>query len=383
MRIVADESIPFVVECFSTIGEVKAVGSSRITPSAVADADILLVRTVTDVNAELLAGSSVRFVAAATTGFDHIDTDYLQDEGIGFAAAAGSNANSVAEYSIAALLEMGQKYNLGLEGKSIGIIGVGRIGGRVAKKCAALGMKVYLNDPPLQKQTGDAKYLPIEKLCNCDFITLHTPLTFEGIDRTFHLADERFFDSLKAGCVFLNTSRGGVVDSDALKAAIRAGRLKAVVIDVWENEPNIDTELLEMVDIATPHIAGYSLDGRVAGTIMAYESACKYLGLEARFDIEPFLPAPAVPRLKVNPNDADEQDALLGAVRKVYDIREDDQRFRQILSEPAEKKPEFFHLLRDNYPVHREFADTRIVLEQPCKTLAAKLTGIGFLLSQE
>ena len=121
------------MECFSTIGEVEAIGSSRITPSAVADADILLVRTVTHVGADLLAGSSVRFVAAATTGFDHIDTDYLQDEGIGFAAAAGSNANSVAEYSIAALLEMGQKYNLGLEGKSIGIIGVGRIGGRVAK----------------------------------------------------------------------------------------------------------------------------------------------------------------------------------------------------------------------------------------------------------
>ncbi|MHC4104323.1 MAG: NAD(P)-dependent oxidoreductase, partial [Planctomycetota bacterium] len=170
MKIVADKNIPFVADCFSSVGEVELVGGREITPSVVADADMLLVRSVTPVGAELLAGSKVRFVATATIGFDHIDIEYLLRNNIGFASAPGSNANSAAEYVIAGLLEIGQRYGLDLEGKSIGIIGVGNVGSRVAKKCEALGMRVYLNDPPLQRQTGEAKYLPIEELFGCDFL---------------------------------------------------------------------------------------------------------------------------------------------------------------------------------------------------------------------
>jgi erythronate-4-phosphate dehydrogenase len=185
---------------------------------------------------------------------------------------------------------MGRKYDIDLEDKSIGIIGVGNVGSRVATKCAALGMQIYLNDPPLQRETGEGKYLPLEELYDCDFITLHTPLTFEGVDKTYHLADEKFFKSLRERCVFVNASRGGVVDSEALKTAIRSGRLRAVVLDVWENEPNIDTQLLKIVDIGTPHIAGYSLDGKVAGMIMIYKSACECvialgLGYTARWEV--------------------------------------------------------------------------------------------------
>jgi erythronate-4-phosphate dehydrogenase len=378
MRIVADGNIPFVAKCFSSLGEVKAVEGRQITPEAVRDADILLVRSVTKVNANLLAGSKVRFVGTATIGFDHIDVGFLRENNIGFASAPGSNANSAAEYVVVSLLEIGQRYDIDLEDRSIGIIGAGNVGGRVAKKAAALGMKVYLNDPPLQRQTGDPKYLAIEELFGCDFITLHTPLTFEGIDKTFHLADEKFFKSLKERCVFFNTSRGGVVDSTALKAAIRSGRLRALVLDVWENEPNIDTELLRMVDIGTPHIAGYSLDGKVVGMIMIYKTACEYFGLEARYDIEDFLPEPTVRQLRINPKSGTEQDVLAGAVQKVYDIRKDDARLRWILERPAEKRGEFFDGLRKNYPVRREFGNTLIVLEEPCKTVAEKLTGIGF-----
>ena len=279
MKIIADANIPFVAECFSSIGEVEVVGGRQITPGVVTDADVLLVRSITPVGVDLLAGSKVRFVATATIGFDHIDVDYLRRNNIGFASAPGSNANSAAEYVIAGLLEIGRKYDLDLEGKSIGIIGVGNVGSRVAKKCAALGMQLYLNDPPLQRQTGDTKYLPLEELFDCDFITLHTPLTFGGLDKTYHLADESFFKSLKERCVFVNASRGGVVDGGALKAAIRSGRLRAVVLDVWEDEPNIDTELLELIDIGTPHIAGYSLDGKIAGMIMIYKSACEHFGM--------------------------------------------------------------------------------------------------------
>jgi len=378
MKVVADENIPFVAECFSSIGAVELVGGREITPSAVADADVLLVRSITRVGAELLAGSKVRFVGTATIGFEHVDIEYLSRNNIGFASAPGSNANSAAEYVIAGLLEIGQRYRLDLEDKSIGIIGVGNVGGRVAKKCEALGMQVYLNDPPLQRQTGEEKYLPIEELFDCDFITLHTPLTFEGLDRTYHLADEKFFRLLKKRCVFFNASRGGVVDSSALKAAIRSGRLRAVVLDVWENEPNIDTELLGMVDIGTPHIAGYSLDGKVAGMIMIYKAMCKYFGLEVKFDTEDFLPEPAVRELKIDPNKGAEQEALFGAVQKIYRIDQDDARLRRILEKPMEKRGKFFDGLRKNYPIRREFQNTRIVLESACKSIADKLAIVGF-----
>lgn len=378
LKIVADANIPFVKECFSSIGEVAVVGGREITPSVVADADALVVRSITPVGEKLLAGSKVRFVGTATIGFDHIDIDFLGRSDIGFASAPGSNANSAAEYVIAGLLEIGRRYALDLEGGSIGIIGVGNVGGRVAKKCAAMGMDVYLNDPPLKRQTGDAKYLPLERLFDCDFITFHTPLTFEGQDKTHHLADEKFFKSLKQRCVFVNASRGGVVDSSALKVAIRSGRLRAVVLDVWENEPDIDIELLKMVDLGTPHIAGYALDGKIAGMIMIYRAACEYFAVEPKYDLRDFLPEPAVPELKVNPNNTNDQEELLDSVQKIYRIDKDDTRLRRILDKPAEDRVERFDSLRKNYPVRREFQNTRVIVKDTNSNLAKKLIGIGF-----
>ena len=378
MKIIADANIPFVAECFSSVGQVEIVGGREITRSVVAGADVLLVRSITQVGADLLGGSKVRFVGTATIGFDHVDIDFLRRENIGFASAPGSNANSAAEYVIGGLFEVGQRREIELQGKSIGIIGVGNVGGRLAKKCAALGMEVRLNDPPLARQSGDSKYRPIEELFECDFITLHTPLTFEGIDKTYHLADEKFFESLKSGCVFINASRGGVVDSGALRAAIESGRLGAVVLDVWENEPNIDVELLEMVDIGTPHIAGYSLDGKMAGMIMIYEAACEYFGVEGKFGAEDFLPEPAVGNLIVDGSSGGEQDVAAGAVREVYDIVEDDAGLRRVADEPEEKRGAFFDELRKNYPVRREFQNTKVVLINGSESLAGKLEGIGF-----
>ena len=378
MKIIADANIPFVKECFSAIGDVTVVGGREITPWIVADADILLVRSITPVGVDLLAGSKIRFVGTTTIGFDHVDIDFLARNNIGFASAPGSNANSAAEYVIAGLLEIGQKYALDLEGRSIGIIGVGNVGSRVAKKCAAMGMDVYLNDPPLKRQTGDKKFLPLEGLFDCDFITLHTPLTFEGPDKTYHLADENFFKSLKERCVFLNASRGGVVDSRALKSAINSGRLRAVVLDVWENEPDIDVELLKMVDIGTPHIAGYSLDGKIAGMVMIYKAACQYFAVEPKFGIKDFLPAPAVPELKIDPSITNDQDALLGAVQKIYRIDKDDTRLRRVLDKPAEERGKHFDNLRKNYPVRREFQNTSVILKGANSKLAGKLIGIGF-----
>ena len=383
MKIIADANIPFVTECFSSIGDVAVVGGRQITPDVVADADVLLVRSITPVNAGLLADSKVSFVATATIGVDHIDAEYLKQQGIGFASAPGSNANSAAEYVIAGLLEIGQKLKIDFKGKSIGIIGVGNVGSKVASKCAALGMEVRLNDPPLQRQTGDKKYRSLKELYTCDFITFHTPLTFEGRDKTYHLANEEFFQSLKPSCVFINASRGGVVDTGALKAAIRSKRLDAVILDVWEDEPDIDTELLQMVDIGTPHIAGYSLDGKINGLIMIYKSVCGYFSVEPSFGMEDFLPEPAVPELTASQSVENEHQALLDAVRKVYNINRDDAVLRGMLDSPAADRGIFFDNLRKSYPVRREFQNTTVIVEDRDSNLAGKLTGIGFQVVSE
>ncbi|MHC4359627.1 MAG: 4-phosphoerythronate dehydrogenase PdxB [Planctomycetota bacterium] len=378
MNIVADTNIPFAGECFSSLGEVTLVPGGEITPGAVRDAQILLVRSITRVDSKLLDGSSIRFVGTSTIGFDHVDVDYLAERDIGFASAPGSNANSVAEYVIAGLFEVAKKNSIELQGKSIGVIGVGNIGSRVVEKCSKLGMQTYLNDPPLARESGDEKYLSLKDLFDCDFITLHTPLTFDGVDKTFHLADEKFFKSLKEGGVFINTSRGGVAETGALKEAIKNGRLGPVVLDVWEDEPDIDTGLLEMVDIGTPHIAGYSFDGKVEGMIMIYKAVCEHFGLEPKFDAESFLPEPAVPELQINTQLEDLQGALPAVVRKIYDIKADDFSLRRILNMPRGKRCGLFDQLRKNYPVRREFQNTQVVFNAPCEKLAEMLKGIGF-----
>jgi erythronate-4-phosphate dehydrogenase len=378
MKIVADANIPHIAECFSSIGNVQILSGREIKKDVVADADILLVRSITPVFADLLTGSKVRFVATATIGFDHVDVGFLRRNAIGFASAPGSNANSAAEYVIAAMLEIAQKQNITLEGKSIGIIGAGNVGSKVCKKCKALRMEVLLNDPPLYRQTDDPKYLQLQELFNCDFITFHTPLTFDGIDKTFHLGDESFFNSLRKDCVFINASRGGVADSNALVASMKAKRLKAIALDVWENEPNIDTKLLDKVDIGTPHIAGYSLDGKIAGLIMIYKSVCEYFGIKPEHDIGDFLPEPQVKSIELSDNTKSEQEIMLDVVRKVYNISRDDANLRKISNEPAQSRGKFFDNLRKNYPIRREFQNTRVIVKDANNPLSNKLSGIGF-----
>ena len=380
MKIVADQNIPFVGACFSSIGQVTLAAGRQITPALVKDADALLVRSITQVNAGLLEGSNVKFVATATIGTDHIDLDYLASKGIGFASAPGSNAMSVADYITAALLTVGRKKNIQLEGKSIGIVGVGNVGSRVEKKCRALGMKVVLNDPPLQRQTADAKYRPLEEVFACDVVTMHTPLTKDGPDNTFHLADEKFFASMKDGAVFLNSARGKVHDEAALKKAMQSGRLSAVVLDVWETEPNVDPWLLKNVDISTPHIAGYSFDGKVVGMVMIYEAMCKHFGLEAAKTAHDFLPAPEVPEIRITPEQLtqDEERIIHDTVQQVYVINRDDFNMWELLLQPENERGAWFDSLRKNYPVRREFQNTTVLLPDVESCLAKKLAGIGF-----
>jgi erythronate-4-phosphate dehydrogenase len=378
MKIVADGNIPFVQQCFAHLGQIQVVPGRYITPATVADADVLLVRSVTTVDHRLLEGSRVRFVATATIGFEHVDTSYLHDRGIGFASAPGSNATSVAEYGVAALLAVGRKHQITLQGRSIGIVGVGNVGRRVASRCRALGMTAVLNDPPLARATGDPAYHPLEEVVQCDFVTFHTPLTLEGQDRTFHLADRTFFERLKPGAVFINTSRGAVHDTGALKEAMGRRSLKAVVLDVWENEPHIDPDLLRKVDISTPHIAGYSLDGKIAGLIMIYEAVCRHLGVQPIHRAGEFLPEPTVPAIDLDAAGLPEQEQVHQTVQQVYAIGRDDFNTREILMVSPETRGAFFDDLRKHYPVRREFGTTSVLMDDPDSPLGRKLAGIGF-----
>ena len=378
MKIIADENIPYVKECFDSVGEVTTISGRKIAAEGVKDADALLVRSITKVNEKLLAGSCVKFVATATIGTEHIDQDYLSQNNIAFASAPGSNANSVAEYIVSALLRLADKYNFDPAEKSIGIIGTGNVGSKVEQKAAAMGMNVFLNDPPLARQTHKAKYVPLSDLFGCDIITLHTPLTSEGIDKTYHLADEKFFDSLKDDVIFINSSRGSVTDSRALKKALAHGKIKAAVLDVWENEPNIDIELLKMVDLVTPHIAGYSYDGKVAGTIMIYNSLCGHFGIKAEKVITDFLPKPQISQIKIDDN---QKNILLQTVSQLYDIKQDDEKLRSIADMPVEEQGRFFDGLRKNYRIRREFQNTEVILPKGLESTAKILAGIGFKVS--
>jgi len=380
MKIIADQNIPYVKECFSSIGDVTLTGGRDVTPELLKDADILLVRSITKVNADLLEGSAVKFVATATIGTEHIDQGYLDEHRIGFASAPGSNANSVAEYIVAALLTLGKKHKLQLEGKSIGIVGVGNVGSKVEIKCRALGMDVVLNDPPLARQTGDNKYRPLEEVYACDFVTLHTPLTGEGPDATYHLADEKFFDSMKQGAFFLNTSRGKVQDESALKKAMQSGKLGGVVLDVWESEPKVDPWLLQNVDLSTPHIAGYSFDGKVGGMIMIYEACCEHFGLQVGHTTADFLPAPDVPEIRIEkrPPASAEEAAIHSIVQQIYVINRDDFNMREILLQPEDERAAWFDMLRKDYPRRREFQNTTVILPGIECCEVNKLADLGF-----
>ncbi len=375
-RIVADENIPYVVEAFSTIGEVATVNGRTLTREMLAEADLLMVRSVTKVNAGLLEGTPVRFVATATIGLDHLDLDYLAAKGIPHASAPGSNANSVGEYVTCALLVLAKRRGLTLDGMTAGVVGVGNVGTQVVKKLEALGMTVLKNDPPLARKTGDPSYLPLDALFDADVITVHVPLTQDGEDPTYHMIDAGFLPKLKPGAILINSSRGSVADTQALLRYLdRRGR-GPVVLDVWEGEPEISADLLAKVDLGSPHIAGYSFDGKVKGCQMIYKAACDFLGVDATWDPAEQLPAPEHPAVDVSRVGGGDEDMLREACLTVYDIEADDARLRKVLGMPEGERGPYFDRLRKEYPRRREFPNTRVA--GASAAAAAKLAALGF-----
>ena len=338
MKVIVDNKIPFIKETIEMIAdEVVFLPGNAFTPEVVEDADALIIRTRTHCNRELLERSSVKFIATATIGYDHIDTEYCREAGIFWTNAPGCNSASVAQYLHSTLLLLQKEKGICLKEACIGIVGVGNVGKKVADVARTLGMKVLLNDPPRQDQEGKGNFTDLETIAReCDIITFHTPLNREGKYRTFHLADERFFSSLGKKAIIINTSRGEVIETDALLNALETDKITDAVIDVWENEPNINLTLLDGVFLGTPHIAGYSADGKANATRMSLEALCRFFNLKADFEIIPPVPECAILTVK------EESDAYL----EMYNPHRD--------SEALKSHPERFEQLRGDYPLRRE-----------------------------
>ncbi len=338
MKVIVDDKIPFIREALATLAdEAVYIPGKDFTPELVRDADALIVRTRTRCDRRLLEGSRVRFIATATIGFDHIDTAFCQEAGITWQNAPGCNSASVAQYMHSSLLLLQRQKDFRLEGKTLGVIGVGNVGTKVAQVGRELGMRVLLNDPPRQEQEGGNLFSPLEQLMEeCDVLTFHVPLIREGVHKTFHLADADFFDRLKRRPVIANTSRGEVIETQALLHALQEGEVSDAIIDVWEHEPDICLDLLDRAFIGTPHIAGYSADGKANATRMSLDALCRFFHLDARYRIEP--PAPPQPLIEAHD--------LTEASLAMYDPRRDDQALRL--------HPECFEKLRGDYPLRRE-----------------------------
>ena len=364
-------------ETFSLIGEVASFSGREITPEVVKDADILIVRSVTKVGEELLGASNIKFVGSATAGIDHVDTGYLEEKGIGFASAPGSNSNSVAEYVISALLLLDRKGKISLPGISLGVVGVGNVGSKVVKKAEGLGIEVLQNDPPRFRESKDSVFRELDELMNCDVITLHVPLSYDGEDKTIYLFDEKRINKMKKGSVLINSARGKVVRQSSLKSALQSGLLSGAVLDVWEKEPDIDKEMLEMADIGTSHIAGYSYDGKVKGTRMVFDAICDFFSIDKEWKVE--LPSPGVPYIEKTINEKDRfAEIIADIVFKIYDIREDDIRLREILNLEGQEKKKFFDGLRASYRVRREFFNTGLKLSTENDNLKNGFRALGF-----
>ncbi len=383
MKIVCASSVLYGEEAFSSLGEVTVLPEESIRRDALCGADILVTRSKTRIGRDLLEGTGVRFVGCTVSGVDHMDTDYLNDRGLAWCAAAGCNAPSVAEYVVSALLTLTRRHGLNLSGKTVGVIGVGHIGARVVRMARAMGLDILMNDPPRRAATGDPQFLPLERVLEAsDILTLHVPLTDAGPCATRRMADCPFFGRMKPGCLFINTARGEVVDTEALLLALERGVVLQAALDVWENEPDIDRRVLEAVDIGTPHIAGYSFEGRLNGTHIVYRELCHFL------ETEPAWTPPRIsPELRPDPLDLDargrlDEEVLWEMVRHAYDADADSRCFKAGVWNGGETLAEPFVRYRRAYPDRPGFSDHSVRLAHAEPALVEKARALGFTIIQ-
>jgi erythronate-4-phosphate dehydrogenase len=374
MNLIVDENIAYVREAFSSLGNTQLVDGRSLTNADVKDADVLIVRSITTVNEELLRGSKVKFVGTATIGTDHVDLNYLSKNNIQFADANGCNADSVAEYVFTALLKVASSKYISLKNKSIGVVGIGNIGSRVVRIAEVLGMKVLKNDPPLERKGIGENYVDLKQVLNADIITLHVPMNLAGPDKTFHLLNAKNLNEINKGSIIINTSRGAVIDNKAL-LEVSNNKEFEINLDVWENEPAINAELLEKTRIGTPHIAGYSLEGKVNGTKMIYDSLCKFLKTQPKW--QPDISMNESTELKL-PEGKSLEEKLYRLFSSIYNIDNDDELMRKISNLAQRDRSAYFDSLRKNYPIRREFSNFTILLEKNEKDLNSILESFRF-----
>lgn len=371
MKIIIDDKIPYIRGAFEDVAEVIYLPGSKTTAEIVRDADAIVTRTRTICNEKLLAGSSVKFIATATIGYDHIDTDYCDAAGIKWTNAPGCNSKSVEQYIASTLMVLAETKKLQLKDLCIGIVGVGNVGSKVAKICEIFGMKVLLNDPPRERAEGPEKFVSLETVKNeADIISLHVPLNIKGEDATFHMGDESFFSGLKKKPVLINSCRGEVIKTDAVKKALKTKQISAFVCDCWENEPDLDLELLGMTEIATPHIAGYSKDGKAKGTSMSVQAISDFFGLGLNNWQPSGVELPTNPIIEIDGEGMSEQEIFSKAILHTYDIRHDDKLLRL--------SPEHFEQQRGDYPTRREFPAFTIRTQRVEEKTLEKLKLLGF-----
>lgn len=371
MKVVADDKIPFLKGVLEPFVDVVYKKGADISPDDLLDADGLITRTRTRCNEKLLKGSAVKFIATATIGYDHIDATYCDQNNITWTNAPGCNSGSVYQYIASVLSTLAERYKLNFSETAIGVIGVGNVGRKVVRLGELIGAQVYLNDPPRQRKEGTCGFMSLEGIIReCNIFTIHVPLIKDGPDKTYHLVNEDFLKRLNPNTILINSSRGEVIDTTALKKALKEKWIRAAVLDVWENEPDIDLELLEMVDIATPHIAGYSVDGKANGTAMSVQALSRKFGLPlTRWQPED-LPEPATTVINVDCEGRTKQQVLTQIILSTYKVLEDDARLRQSV--------ETFEAQRGSYPNRREFHAYTVKLSNEHSGIGKALKGLGF-----
>lgn len=370
MKIICDDKIPFLKGTLEPYATVAYYPGGEITKEIVADADAIITRTRTKCNQALLQDSNVKIITTATIGYDHIDTRWVEANGIKWTNAPGCNSGSVKQYIAAALSELIARKGITLEGKTMGIVGVGNVGSKVAQVAESFGMSVLLNDPPRMRNEG-GNFVTINTIVEkSDFITFHVPLNREGVDKTFHLLNNELVAKMKPGVVIFNSSRGEVTETAALKRGLDKGIISEAIIDVWENEPKIDAELLGKAFISTPHIAGYSQDGKANGTSMSVQALSRQFGLPLTNWFPDDVPMPKEPIIKLDCNRLSAEKAMAEIILHTYPINSDDELLKS--------EPQTFEKQRGNYPARREFGVYSVLLTNAPKILTDRLKQIGF-----
>ncbi|WP_313407721.1 4-phosphoerythronate dehydrogenase PdxB [Stutzerimonas kunmingensis] len=376
MHILADENIPLVDEFFAGFGEIRRMPGRSINRAALENVDVLLIRSVTRVDREMLEGSAVRFVGTCTIGTDHLDLDYFEQAGIEWASAPGCNARGVVDYVLGSLLALAEVRGESLPRRRFGVVGAGEVGGRLLEVLRGLGWDVRVCDPPRQvREAGDFVSLD-EILAECDVISLHTPLTLGGDWPTFHLFDQARLSRLRPGTWLINASRGAVVDNAALRDLLLQRPDLEAVLDVWEGEPQVDVALAGLCRIATPHIAGYSLDGKLRGTAQIYAALCAARGVEPAIELAQLMPGPALTELAFA-SSAEPAEMLATLCRAVYDPRRDDADFRRSLPGDEAQRRAGFDLLRKQYPPRREIDGLKVRIGGHNRVLATIVEALG------